>query len=167
MKFRRLVALVTSVACVAVVEPGLRAGVLAAAIRVRTSDAQQVPVTPTPGQGISGTVFRSDGKTIVPNQPVQLRNLDKGTVVAKSVTDKNGAFFFAVTEPGLYLVEVIKKDGGVVAVGKPVTLLGLPIITSVILPSTALAAWAVVAVASGAGIVGLVVAAEGPTSPER
>jgi hypothetical protein len=164
MKFRRVVALLTSLACVAAVEPG----VLATAASVSVSNAQQVPVTATAGQGISGTVFRSDGKTPVPNQPVQLRNLDKNIVVAKSVTDKNGAFSFSVTEPGLYIVEAINKDGGVVAIGNPVTLLTLPIITSVILPSSVkLLAWVLVGVASGAGVVGWVAATEGPISPER
>ena len=72
----------------------------------------------------------------VPNQRVQLRSIDKGTIVGKTVTDGNGAFSFAVTEPGLYVVEAISNDGGIAAVGNPVTLLSLPIVTNVVLQAS-------------------------------
>ena len=121
MKFRRLVVLVTSVAFVAGVQPGVRR--LLAAPRAPVSGAQGPSVTPTPALGISGTVLGFDRISQVPNQRVQLRSVDKGTIVGKTVTDGSGAFSFAVTEPGVYVVEAVSNDGGIVAVGNPVTLL--------------------------------------------
>ena len=134
MKFKRLVVLVTSVAFVAGVQPGVHAGLLAAS-RAPVSGAQGPSVTPTPALGISGTVLGFDRISQVPNQRVQLRSVDKGTIVGKTVTDGSGAFSFAVTEPGLYVVEAVSNDGGIVAVGNPVTLLSLPIVTNVAMQS--------------------------------
>ena len=99
MKFKRLVVLVTSVAFVAGVQPGVHAGLLAAS-RAPVSGAQGPSVTPhPPALGISGTVLGFDRISQVPNQRVQLRSVDKGTIVGKTVTDGSGAFSFAVTSP--------------------------------------------------------------------
>ena len=104
----------------------------------------------------------------VPNQPVQLRSIDKGTLVGKTVTDGNGAFSFAVTEPGLYVVEALSTDGGIAAVGNPVTLLSLPIVTNVVLQSGRRgAAWVILAVAGGIGLVAWLLSGDGTTSPEQ
>ena len=115
--------------------PARRACRLARRIWRRVSGAQGPAVTPTPALGISGTVLRFDRISQVPNQRVQLRSVDKGTIVGKTVTDGSGAFSFAVTEPGLYVVEALSNDGGIAAVGNPVTLLSLPIVTNVVLQS--------------------------------
>ena len=85
---------------------------------------------------------------------MQLRSVDKGTIVGKTVTDRNGVFSFAVTEPGLYVVEAVSNDGGIAAVGNPVTLLSLPVTTNVVLqaPRQAHTAWVILAVAGGAAL---------------
>ena len=166
MKFRRLVVLVTSVAFVAGVQLSAHAGLLAASARV--SGAPGPAVTPTPALGISGSVLRFDGISQVPNQRVQLRSVDKGTIVGKTVTDGSGAFSFAVTEPGLYVVEALSDDGGIAAVGNPVTLLSSPIVTNVVLQSSGRkTAWVLLAVAGGVGLVAWLISRDGTTSPEQ
>ena len=55
-------------------------------------------------------MLRKDGTTAA-DVRLRLRNVDKGTVVGQTVSDKNGAFSFPVTDPGLYVVEAIDGAG--------------------------------------------------------
>ncbi len=103
---------------------------------------------------------------------LRLRNLDTGTIVGNTVSDSQGRFSFAVSEPGRYMVEAAGKTGGVVAVSDPVTLAGSPVSTKVILPedkqpATATTAAILLAIAGGLGLVGWIVGKDGTTSPER
>ena len=127
MRFRRLVALVVSVACAAGVQPGLNAGAPAAG-------AQQPSVTAASGLTISGSVLRED-RTTVANVRLRLRNVDKGAIVAQTVSDQNGAFSFPVTDPGLYVVEAVDGGGSVLAVSSSLQSTTTPLTTNVILPA--------------------------------
>ncbi len=167
MEFRRVVALALIVGCVGGAEPGARDLALAAPAARRVAGAQQLPAAA--GLTISGTVFKSDRATPVADVRLRLRNLDTGTIIGNAVSDKQGAFSFAVPGPGRYVVEAVGKTGGVVAVSDPVSLAGSAVSTNVILPSDKSAATALllVAIAGGAGLVGWIVGSEGTTSPER
>ena len=81
---------------------------------------------------------------------------------------------FAVTEPGLYVVEAVNNDGGIAAVGNPVTMLSLPVVTNVVMQASAAGtAWVVLAIAGGASLAGWYImrhdatGSTGPTSPEQ
>jgi hypothetical protein len=54
-------------------------------------------------------------QTPVANARVQLRNLVSGLVQQQDETDVNGAYAFAVDNPGTYVVEMTLVDGYVVA----------------------------------------------------
>ena len=175
MRLRRLVALVVSVACAAAGEPGLRAGVSVAA---GVQAGSQRAVTATSALNISGTVLRKDGTTAA-DVRLRLRNVDKGTVVGQTVSDKNGAFSFPVTDPGFYVVEAIDGGGSVLAVSSAIHSTATPLTVNVILPATRTAAdffsstaFLILAAAAGAGVVVRVINPGNggnvtPVSPER
>jgi len=172
LRFTRLGPLVLCVAGVASVSPPWHAVSLAAS-RSQNPGVQQ-PIPPAVPLVISGTVLRADRTTAAANVRLQLRTLDKGTVVGATTSDANGAFSFPVPEPGRYLVEAI-NGRGVLAVSAPVTMTNTPLVANVILPEDrgpaaflTSAVVLVVAAAAGAGILGLAAAAGGgPTSPEQ
>lgn len=127
-------ALVVGVACTVGTLPRWRAALAA-------SPRDQEPVEPQRVARaslltISGTVLREDEKTPVAGVRLQLRNIDKGTIVGQTVSDQNGAFALDVLEPGLYVVEVV-DDEGVKAVGQPVRVAHSTLTSNVILPATA------------------------------
>ena len=169
MKLRRLVALVVIMACAAAGEPGLRAGAPVAA-GVQAAGSQQAVFN------ISGTVLRQDGKTGA-DVRLRLRNVDKGTVVGQTVSDKNGAFSFPVTDPGLYVVEAVDGGGSVLSVSSPIQPTATPLTVNMILPATRTAAgffsstaFLLLAAAAGAGVVVRVINPGGnvtPVSPEQ
>ena len=173
MRLKRLVALTLIVAYAAVVQPRVSAG----AGHGNQLAATQQPSVAASGQTISGNVRREDG-TRVANQRLRLRNLDKGTIAAQTVSGPNGAFSFRVTDPGLYVVEAVDKGGSVEAVSSTLQSTTTPLTTDVILPvkkSTEFlssTAFLLLAAASGAGIVAWAVAGDNagttvPASPER
>jgi hypothetical protein len=118
---------------------------------------------------VSGVVLQHDEKTVIPNMRLQLRNLDTGDIVGRTVSGSDGAYSFDVNQQGTYVVEAI-DDHGVRGISSP-TSAGTRTIVKVILPSTqavlvtTAAAYGVVAVAATAGVLAL--AGRGPTSPER
>jgi hypothetical protein len=159
----------------------IRSGVSATAPAAATPVGQPCVVT-TAGLAISGCVVR-DGET-VPNMRVRVRNIDTDKIVGETVSDSNGAFSFVVTEAGRYVVEVVDGNGGVMAVGPPLTVLNVttvPAVFNVVLPSAKAAAFiplvasnlpaVIVAAAGAAGITLLTVGGSGGTptvtSPER
>ena len=169
MQFRRFVAWTLVFACLGGAEPGLLSAALAASTIPQASRAPQLAVA---ALTISGTVFRSDGTTPAGDVRLRLRNLDTGTIAGNTVSDNQGRFSFAASEPGRYMVEAAGKTGGVVAVSDPVTLAGSTVSTKVILPedkqpATATTAAILLAVAGGLGLVGWIVGKDGTTSPER
>ena len=167
MEFRRVVALALVVACVGGARPGLRAPALAAASSRLVPGAPELPAPPA--LTISGTVFESDARTSVPDVRLRLRNLDNGTIVANTDSDRQGGFSFAVSGHGRYLVEAAGKTGGVVAVSDPVTLVGSAASTQVVLPParSISTATALILIASSVGLLAWIAARDGTTSPER
>ena len=93
------------------------------------------PARQRSGLTISGSVLRADG-TRVANVRLRLRNVDKGTILAQTVSDQNGAFSLPVTDPGLYVVEAVGEDGSVLAVSSALQSTTTPLTTNVILPQT-------------------------------
>jgi len=146
MKLERLMALMMSIALAVASYPFVRV-------------AAQV------GLAISGTVVESDRKTPVADACLRLRRVDTKAIVARTVSDKNGAFSFSVSEPGMYLVEAVNcPDAGVRAVSDALTLARLPLTTLVVLPTTTAAesvfsstAFLLIAAASAAGITAIAV----------
>jgi hypothetical protein len=155
-------------------------GVSAKAPAAATPGGQPCVVT-TAGLAISGCVVR-DGET-VPNIRLRVRNIDTDKIIGETVSDSNGAFSFIVPEAGRYIVEAIDGNGGVMAVGPPLTVLNVtnvPDVFNLVLPSAKAAAFiplvsnlpAVIVLAAGAaGITLLTVGGSGGTptvsSPER
>jgi hypothetical protein len=174
VKLRRLMALVMSIALTSASYP--HGGVAAQAAQAGAPSPQAIQAT---GSVISGTVLRSDRKTPAADICLRLRHVDANAVVARTTTDRNGAFSFAVAERGMYLVEAIDcNDAGVLAVSGAVNFAGLPttLTTLVVLPSTALVAgflsstaFLVLSAASAAAITAVAVRADSPavSSPEQ
>ena len=81
-----------------------------------------LPGTPTGVFAIlHGTALTSTNSP-VPNSPVRLRDTRRGRIVAQLVTDKAGAFVFESIDPGSYVVELIGRDGYVLAASEMVSL---------------------------------------------
>jgi hypothetical protein len=111
------------------------------------------------GTTISGTVRRQDGTTAA-DVRLRLRNVDKGTVVGQTMSDKTGAFSFPVTDPGFYVVEAVDGGGSVLAVSSAIQPTATPLTVNLILPATRNAAgffsstaFLILAAAAGAGVV--------------
>jgi len=166
MKFRRLVSLFVAVACCVYVQPGMHA----VATTPSSAQVQQPTIAAAAGTSITGTVLR-DGKS-VSDVRLQLRSVDTTSVVGRTVSDQNGAFSFTVPQPGLYVVEAVKDDGRVIAVGGPLNVGTTAITTTVVLPATkaffAGAAFLILTTAAAAGIGAWAIANGGDvSSPER
>ena len=167
MKVNRLVALVVGIACVANNPLLVRAGPVAAA---RPSAGEQQVTPPSPG--IAGTVLESDG-TPAADVRLQLRNMDTGAIVGKTVSDMNGAFSFAVDAPGLYVVEAVDDEGNVLAVSNVLNPGSAAPGGTLVLPaSTRTAAFfssaaPLLAAAAGAGVAALTIGGRTVASPER
>jgi Carboxypeptidase regulatory-like domain len=164
VKLMRLMALVLSIALTSASYPFV-------------SVAAQAPIQVT-GLNISGTVIRRD-RTTVADACLRLRNVDTNAIVARTVSDRSGAFSFSVSEPGTYLVEAVDcGNGGVQAVSDALdltrsplglkTVVVLPAEKEAILSSTALI---VLAAASAAGITAFAIQSGASTpavsSPEQ
>ena len=131
MKLKRLMAVVMSIALTSASFPSVASAAQAAGPAGSSQQAIQAA-----GLSISGTVVRSDRKTPVANTCLRLRNVDTNAIFARTVSDPNGAFLFAASGPGIYLVEAIDcGDSGVLAVSDAVNLAGLLRPTVVVLPS--------------------------------
>ena len=138
MKLERLVALVVSIALTSASYPPVH--VTAQVVQPGAPSPQVIQAT---GSVISGTVLQNDRKTPAADVCLQLRNVDANAVVARTTTDRNGAFSFTVAERAMYLVEAIDcDDGGVLAVSNALNFVGLTttVTTLVVLPSSALVA---------------------------
>jgi len=87
-----------------------------------TSSRTLLPGTPTGVFAIlHGTALTSTNSP-VPNSPVRLRDTRRGRIVAQLVTDKAGAFVFESIDPGSYVVELVGRDGYVLAASEMVSL---------------------------------------------
>jgi hypothetical protein len=132
VNLKRFTALAMSIAMTGASFP-----VVAVAAQVAAPGPSQ-QATQSTGSGVSGTVVRSDRKTPVANACLRLRNVDTNAILARSVSDRTGAFSFAASGPGMYIVEAIDcANTGVLAVSDALSLTGLPRTTVVVLPSTA------------------------------
>ena len=133
MKLRQLMAVVTSIALTGASLPSVAAAAQAAGPAGSSQQATQAT-----GSSISGVVVRTDRKTPVANTCLRLRNVDTNAILARTVSDRSGAFSFAAAGPGMYMVEAIDcGDSGVLAVSDALNLAGPPRATVVVLPSTA------------------------------
>ena len=83
VKFKRLMALVMSIALTSASYPFAQ---------VANSVVPSQTAIQATGLNISGTVVRSDRKTAVANPCLRLRNVDTNAIVARTVSDRNGAF---------------------------------------------------------------------------
>ncbi len=162
MKLERLMALMMSIALALASYPFVRVAAQVANPVVPSQQAIQAT-----GLAISGTVVESDRKTPVADACLRLRKVDTKAIVARTVSDRNGAFSFSVSEPGMYLVEAVDcPDAGVRAVSDALTLAQLPLTTLVVLPTTAtatgLSSMAILLIAAGsaAGITAIAVAVQ-------
>jgi hypothetical protein len=172
MKLKRIVALLWAVGCSMQVQPGVHVGASAASGAQTPGDQQ--PAVTSSGLRICGITMLRDGTTVA-DVRVRLRNVDKNTVVGQTVSDKNGAFAFAVPAPGLHVVEAVNKDGSVIAVGPSLNLTTDPLCGDVILPSRnrglgaffSSAAFPILAAAGGAGITAWAISGAPSVSPER
>jgi hypothetical protein len=169
MKANRFVALAVSIAGVASIPAPVRVERPAASRSQAPVAAQQVtPASPR----IAGTVLHSD-RTPAAHVRLRLRNLDAGTIVGQTVSDANGGYSFAISDPGFYVVEAIDDDGSVLAVSNPASPGGAPPGTTVLLPARDAPAGffastgAVLAAAAGAGIAAWAIGARTAASPEQ
>jgi hypothetical protein len=169
MRFRRLVALLVVMACTTHLQPGLRA---VASAGGQAPGAQQPTIAA--GLRISGTVLREIDRSTVADVNLRLRNVNTGTIVGRTVSDRNGAFSFVVPEPGLYVVEALDKGLNLQAVSSAVNSTTAPLTTDVILPqekTTVFSSSAILILTAAAGVgTGLWIIASGGgnvSSPER
>ena len=84
--------------------------------------AEAVPVLGTSGVLVVGVVWNEDG-TPVAHPVLQIRDLQDGRVVARTIGSGLGEFRFDRLDGGSYLIELIDHDDGVLAVGQPLFLL--------------------------------------------
>lgn len=146
----------------------------------------QAPALPGPQAAVSaltvsGRVVRREGTT-VPKTRVRLRHVDSGAIVAQTTSDPAGVFSFPVAAPGLYVVEAVNQDGGVLGVSNPISVTTIPVDADVTLAATRAAAffptstWLTIgAVAAGAGVAAFAIGrggvsqvqANAPVSPEQ
>jgi hypothetical protein len=124
---------------------------------IASASGVQQPVSATAGSTLSGTVLRNNQS--VPDVRLRLRNIDKNSIVGRTVTDPNGRFSFLVPESALYLVEAVDRYDRVLAVGTLVNTgpaaPAVSIAINVILPTEvafASAAALLILAAAGAGI---------------
>lgn len=118
---------------------------------------------------IYGSV-RNTANAPVPHVVLRLRNARTGVIVARTTSDGLGQFAFRVSEPGVYIPEVLDATGRVIAAGDMVTVdLGQSISTLIKLPTRIpLLGWfgdaagAVASAAASAGV--LAVAATAPAA---
>jgi hypothetical protein len=148
VNLKRLVALVTSLALTSASYPS-------AQVDQPVVPAQAIQAT---GLSISGTL-RSDHKAPIANACLRLRRLDPDTIVGRSMSDRNGAFSFAVPAPGMYLVEVVNcDDDSVRAVSDALVVGTSPLVVAIVAPATLAAsvfsstAFLVLSAAAAAGI---------------
>jgi hypothetical protein len=177
MKFRRLMALLVSVALASAAQQSAGFAVQAAAPAVPSQQAGQAePLR------VSGTVFQSDRRTPAANACLRLRNIDTNTLVARAMSDSRGAFSFAVADAGMYVVEVVKcDDDGVRAVSDVLAVTASSLTISMVVPATLAATLfsttglLVLSAAAAAGITAAVISGSqgqgggsgGVLSPER
>jgi hypothetical protein len=124
---------------------------------------------------VSGKVLRADDSSGVVGVTLQLRNLDTGEIVGRTVSDENGAYSFEIPKPGRYLVEAV--DGrGVRAASDLLTVSGSAVNANVILAAAVKAAgfWTgasilVLSAASAAGLAAIIAGRTPvtPVSPEQ
>lgn len=55
------------------------------------------------------------GNSVLPRQPVRLRDARSGRIVGAQVTDSSGLFAFRSLDPGTYVVELLNASGAVLA----------------------------------------------------
>ena len=160
MQLKRLMALMMSIALALASYPSVR---VAAQVPTRRSLSAAIQAR----VDISGTVVRSDRKTPVADACLRLRKMDTNAIVARTVSDRTGAFSFSVSEPGMYVVEVVDcGNGGVLAVSDALTLAQLPTHNARGAPHhrsrgfLSSTAFLVIAAASAAGITAIAVAGD-------
>lgn len=80
-------------------------------------------ITPAPADGtVTGFVWSAVGEPIA-DAPVRLRNVLTGFVVARTVTDRKGAFVFEhIPGSATYVAELVNDRGALRAVGHTFTL---------------------------------------------
>ena len=125
------------------------------------------------------------------NTTVRLRNLDNGQLIATQTTNERGRFRFTGVTVGLTVVEVLAPGGSLVGTSSPIALTsGAPVADAVTVRASAAALpfnqapqpspsqrrrggfftttlGIVTLAAIGAGIVGLLIAAQDDSSPSR
>jgi hypothetical protein len=168
MSMTRLRLVAFAVAASTVVTSG-SAGVVPIATIAAAFQAQppmQQDVNVVSQLGLSGQVLRKDHP--VADVRLRLRNLDTGAILDHTTSDKNGHYSFPIPAPGRYVVEAIRDDGAVIAVGDATILTTAAVLGNVILPaSNALLAFVIVGAASGLGITAYEISNTTPSSPER
>ncbi len=105
MQLKRLMALTMSIALALASSPFVN--VAAQVANPGVPSQQTVQAT---GLTISGTLLKSDRKTPIADGCVRLRKIDTSAIVGRTVSDRTGAYSFLVSEPGMYLVEVVDCD---------------------------------------------------------
>lgn len=132
MKFKRLMALVMSIALTSASYPFAQ---------VANSVVPSQTAIQAAGLNISGTVVGSDRKTVVANPCLRLRNVDTNAIVARTDGDRNGAFSLSAPQLGTYVIEVVDcPDGGVLAVSEALNLAASRTLTTVVVLPTAVKA---------------------------
>ena len=92
-----------------------RAAVLAERANLGGASA---PVSGAATVDVVGLAWRSDD-TPIEHPVLRIRNLQDGLVVALTTGTALGEFHFDRLEGGVYLIELVDTDGGVLAVGQP------------------------------------------------
>lgn len=114
---------------------------------------------------------RTSSNAPVPGAPIRLRDARKGRIVARTRTDVRGEFVFHVSEPGLYVPELLDDTGLVIAAGDMLSIdFGQSVATIVRLPVRIPrfgwfgdAAGAIASAATSAGILAIAVVAPAAT----
>jgi len=92
------------------------------AVAAPTGSRTLLPGTPTDVFAtIHGTALTSTNSPVA-NSPVRLRDTRRGRIVAELVTDKAGTFVFGLIDPSSYVVELVGRDGWVLAASEMVSL---------------------------------------------
>ncbi len=70
---------------------------------------------------ITGSAWNADNSPI-PHARLQLRNVNTGTLVARTTADESGQFTFTDIPGGTYVIELVSDAGKVVTIGEPLTI---------------------------------------------
>src|SRR3954471_14382620 len=91
--------------------------------------AAALPIEQRGAGAISGWAQNALGR-IMPDVALRLRNLQTGQLAGSTRAGWDGQFTFAALGPGMYVVEILNANGGVVSTSAPIVLAATAMVVS-------------------------------------